>query len=849
MPFENIYGPLLDAATLIPDHQQELITKRGFSDATIANAKLGSGGPHLTEFEDKFLKLLEQGEFREQDLVASGVFIPDGKRIRLNPILLRSKNTLEGKDISNILIPYLNENGNPYIIRPHKLGFKDIPSEIYQDLNLKEKPSEIILTEGEFKAIAGIQYGFPTIAVPGISSFSEKKFPDFIKKLNDHGVNRIIIMFDNETKDDPVFPSRFKENPHDRYDTQFYAYYMAQRLEKEAKEVLIAVLPDSWKIDGKIDIDGAAAQMKTLGEMKKVIYDALPRDEYLRSLPAEASQNVRRKMNQKYHRSKVKREFNRYVVTRQKGKTSWEEPISNFIIRIIATHSGSEGVRREAEFVNEIGKKSDTIMLTSDDMSSADSFRGFALNNGDYIWRGTTEDLLTIWESEFLMLQEGRYIREIDHLGWIDKEKLWMFGNIAIKDDGSEIRPDKNDIFWLEKKGVKIAPLNIAAGVHDVQGIPYIHTGGGFDALEFQKRMGETIGKSETNLLFGWISSVVFMEEIFEIYRSFPFLFVTGRAWSGKSTIAEWTANFFGIENAAKAISQTTPVAIQRSLAYYSCLPICLDEYRNTKDVVYKNGFLRTVYNRQSSGKGVKDSNHGLRDAKVRGTLILVGEETPKDAALLSRCIVIFVSKSKRQQNSFAWFQKNRLKFSGHIYKMLKDKPKNTTSFLKSLTEWQSFFNDKGIDDRTSINYATVVAGHNMVFGDDIEFADWLAGETKNVQGDHYEEQAVNVFMDDLLAIKTKNLINDEYWLEKDGKIYLYFHGLIQVWAQEYRKTRGDDAFKESSIRAYLKEEPGFISANTSFRIKGHMKKCVVFSAEKCSDDLKALVSEPIMLP
>ncbi len=852
MAFEKIYGLLMEAATLTEEHRRELITKRGFSDATIKLARLGSGGPHLEAFEDQCLKLVETGEIREQDLVLSGVFIHDGKRARLNPILLNAKNKIDSSEFSNILIPYINEKEEVYLVRPHKLGFKDIPSEIYQEKNLAGDPAEIILTEGEFKAIAGVQYHFPTIAVPGISSFAENKFPILIKMLKAHKVQRIIIVFDNETKDDPNIPGRFKAELNKRYDTQFYAYYMASKLEKDGGfQVAIATLPEGWKDEtGKIDIDGCAAQLKPEGEMKKVIYDAIPRNEYLRELKGDAKQIVLRKNQQKYHRSKIHKEFNKYVVTKHTQKGSVDVNISNFVINVLATHETHDGIKRELQFTNEFGKRSSGFTIPHDAMASGDAFRSFALSKGDFIWRGSTDDLLTIWESEFLMMDEGRYITESDHLGWIEKKKLWLFGNVAIKEDGTEIRPDNNNIFWLEKEGVKAVPLNISSGkTLDTQGIPYIHTGGGFDIGEFKKNLSKTLGENEANIIIGWITSVIFMEEIFEIYRSFPFLFITGRAWSGKSTIAEWVANFFGIENASKAISQTTPVAIQRSLAYYSCLPTCLDEYRNTKEIVYKNGFLRNVYNRQGSGKGVKDSSYGLRDAKVRGTLILTGEETPKDTALLSRCIVIFVSHSKRLENHFAWFQKHRLKFSGHIYNVIKDKAKLRNSFLKSLHEWRDFFNTKDVDDRTAINYATVVAGHNIIFGDDINFADWLVGETKNVQGEHYEEQAVSVFLDDLAALKTQGKIDDKYWAVHNEKIYLYFHGLHQIWSEQFRKSRGDEAFKEASIRSYMKEEPGYSDINIKWNIKGQAKKCVVFRVKDAPDEIKELVGIGDLVP
>jgi len=845
MAFESIYNCLMGHALLLDSHREELIQKRGFSVEFIKKFRFGSGGQHVLGFESEMMTRLKAGEVSESDLIASGTFIHDGKTLQINPVLIREKNSIKNKDISNILIPYINGSGDVYLVRPHKMGLAGVPIEIYQEANLAANPSEIILTEGEFKAAAGMQYGIPTIAVPGISSFSEKEWPRLLKLLNDRGIKKVVVMFDNDTKDDVNLPG-YKDKPYDRYDTQFYAFYMASRIEKEAKDVVIATLPDSWKVNGKIDIDGALGQLKLAGEIKKIIYDALPKNAYLASLDTEARQVVLRKMNQKYHRAKVKKEFNRYVVTRHRGKTSWDEPISNFVMKVLATHETPEGVKREVEFINEFGNRSSGFTIGPPEMGASDTFRTFALSKGDYIWRGTVEDLLTIWQSEFLMMDEGRYIIESDHVGWIEREKLWLFGNVAIKADGTELRPDKNGIFWLDKRGIKPVSLMNTTGKNVcAEGIPYLHTAG-IDLLEIRELLSETIGKNEASVLLGWITAMVFMDDIFELYRSFPFLFITGRWQSGKSTIAEWVSNFFGMEEAGKSISQTTAVAIQRSLSYYSCLPVYLDEYRNTKDVRYKDGFLRNVYNRQGAGKGLKES-FGLRDAKIRGTLIVAGEETPKDGALQSRCIIVFVSQHNRVKNHFAWFMKNRHLFSGHMYSMLKNKASKTTSFMTELETWKQFFTDNEINDRVALNYATVVAGNTAAFGsDDIEFANWLKKETHDIQSEHAEEQAVAVFLDDLAVLKTRKLVDDNYWSIVGNNIYFYFHGLHQIWAQEFRKTRGEEAFKESSIRAYLREEAGYLDMNSPWRIKGQLKKCMVFNYDKASEEIKNLVEPNI---
>lgn len=812
-----IYQILMSKCRLLPHHEKELREKRGFSSETIKRCKFVSGGEYLLEFEKDILS------HSREELISSGICLESGGKVQLSPLLLEDR----------ILIPYLNKEGVVYYLRPHKLGLKGVPVEIYQELNAAER---VILTEGEFKATAAMQLGFPAIAVPGISSFSYVHFERLVRFLNTHKVKHIVVMFDNEVKDDPRYPKRYKENPMVRYDTQFYAYYMAKSLSREGFSCKIAVLPDAWRIDGKIDIDGALAQGKTHQDFLH-IQEKDP-NTYLAELPKEAYSIIKRKLALKYFKSHIRKEFGKYVATRRRGKTEYEEAISNFTIKITATHDTIDGMIREVVFINEFGDKTPSFSIAPESMCGSDSFSTFCLSKGNYIWRGTKEDLYNIWESEFLQDNDRRIV-EPDHLGWVPSEKMWIFGNVAFKDN-KELRPDDSHIFWVGNRGLKPVPLAVTTGKMAIsEGIPYLHLSD-FNTVEAHEKLSDTIGRQQANLCIGWITAVLFLEDVFQLYGCFPFLFITGRRGSGKSTIAEWLMNFYGIENAGKMASDSTPVYIQRCLSYYSSLPVFIDEYRNTKQVTYKNGFLRNAYNRQSAGKGIR-SQFGVREAKIRGTLLLSGEETPEDNALLTRCVVVFVSEKKRQRNHFNWFMKNRIKFSNHTLRILREYEAKRKVFLKVLDEAKNYFTEHDTDDRTAINYATVAAGYACVMGEDIDFAEWLASETKRVNKEYYSEQAVEIFLEDLLVLKTLKKIPEGLAEVDDNYIYLYFNGLYTIWAQEYRKTKGTEPFKASAIRDYLREEEGFLSPSKNIRIGGVQRRCIVFDRIYAPDTVKAL--------
>lgn len=820
-----IYEFIASHGKLTKEHKEELKTKRGLSDETIKKLRFFSGGKYLLNIEQKLVE-----DFDRESLLAAGVCVSSGRGLTLSPMLLDER----------IIISYLNAAGKCYLLRPHKFGLRGVPVEIYcPDWNLDKN---IVMTEGEFKAAAASQLGFSAIAIPGIASFSKENLKRLLSFLNEAKVRDICILFDNEIKDDPKFRN-YKENPSDRHDTEFYAYYMARQLDKEGFRAQIGTLPDSWRVDGKVDIDGALAQGKTREDLGSVVVSSLTAKNYVESLSREAKTVIRRKMSLKYFRSHIRKEFGKYVATRRRGKTEWDEEISNFTMKIVATHQTSEGIIREIQFTNEFGDHSSCFAIGPESMGGSEGFTTFCFRHGNFIWRGTKDDLSNIWEGLFLE-DDGRHIIEPDHVGWIESEKMWVFGNVAIDAEGREMRPDKNHIFWMEKKGIKPVPLGVTSGKMQIsEGLPYVSLSA-CDIDEIRRRLADTIGEIEALKCLGWASGIPYLEDVYDKYGCYPFLFITGRTGSGKSTIAEWITCLFGIEDAGKSLPQTTVVAIQRALGYYSSLPVFLDEFRNTSDISFKTGFLRNVYNRQSSGKGIK-SNFGIREAKVRGTLIIAGEETPHDNAILNRSILIEVIKKNRVTNHFDWFTRNKTKFSHHMFRLIKNKKQNIDLFMRVLSEAKDFLtHNEGVDDRTAVNHAALCAGHAVTFGEkDVKFADMIVSEAKKTNVEYQRDNIIHTFIKDLQVLAHKGDLKDHYWKIHERVLYLYFEGLYNIWSADARR-RGVDTFKASSVRGYFKEENGFMGQSIKRKINGYLRNCIALNIDECDEEIRNLVDE-----
>lgn len=768
--------------------------------------------------------------FKKEDLIAAGIFLPDkkGGGAHLDPILLDDR----------IVIPYLDKDGVATLLRPHKLGLKNVPVQIYQPYNVSRET--LIITEGEFKAAAAWQLGASCIAVPGVASYSGAHYPELIKFLNEFKIKAICIVFDNEVKDDPKFKN-YKPDVMDRYDTQYYAFIMAKALNKDGFTTTIGTLPDSWMFQGKIDLDGALAAGKTIADIDAVCKRSVNPKEYYDNLEAEAKEVIRKKEAKRYFRTHIRVDFGKYVAKRFNGKREWDEEISNFTLKVVATHQTAEGIIRELRITNEFGRSHSFFAIRPEDMMGNDSFSTFCARHGNFIWKGRKEDLYSIWEYEFLN-DSGRHIMEPDCIGWLPEEKIWTFGNVAFVPEG-ELRPDDHGIFWTEKCGFKPVPLGVSSGKNVIsEGIPYLSlTKCDFEAL--QGKLGESIGDFEAAVCLGWSFSVLFMEEVFKNYGCFPFLFITGRRRSGKSTVAEWIMNLFGLENSGKQAGDTTSVAVQRYMSYYSSLPLFMDEYRNDQKVTNKNGLFRNAYNRQSAGKGMK-ADFGIREAKVRGTLIIAGEETPNDNALLTRCVTVQVSELSRKVNNFDWFNKNRNRMSSFTYEILANRKTYLEKYIARLNKDKAEITNLLNDDRMGINMAVVSAGAWTLLGENKAFAKAFVMDITAAKATQESENAVAVFFADVQALSfDRSLKLQDYWDVSDGKIYLYFHGLYNIWARDYQGRNRETPFKADAIRNYLRDEAGFLNTSYPHRLKGGLCKCVVFSEGSAPDFIKELVT------
>lgn len=295
MPHKNLWHLFWQRTSLSAKDHATLMKDRGFSPEIIREFGLRSNTPNN---RDILLSLQDDADLDE--LLAEGLWKEDRNGIRPQGQYCGWGPTDEKDEKGNVvfevverpLIPYLDEDGIPFYVRPHKgnpgkLHDPLAAEELYEDEQDEEDAETcaahvfcpyslakmldinngvLILTEGEFKAIALYQCGFAAIACPGITFIANAAFRrELVAMLRKWRVREMIILFDNEDKGNPAFVKRYKADPRRRWDTVKYAEYVVRALRKDYffrrdGGCLIGKLPDEWMVDGKADCDGILAK-------------------------------------------------------------------------------------------------------------------------------------------------------------------------------------------------------------------------------------------------------------------------------------------------------------------------------------------------------------------------------------------------------------------------------------------------------------------------------------------------------------------------------------------------------------------------------------------------------------
>ena len=799
-PNEAIYSELIAAMTLNDADRAKLKNERGFTDTTIDTLQFKSACPANAEIVEHLVEKYGLASMFECSLI-------DQDR---KPVYQVTRDGM-------VVIPYLRHDlKSVYFLKSHKYGnLTGIPSMPYCDKLMATMDDTIILCESEYKAAAMWQMGYRALGLGGVATFTGEHLPELVKMVN--RVNKVIILFDTEIKDDPLFKN-YKQDFRSRYAQFIWSYILGKRLEMAFKDsgqdgprVLIASLPESWMEENKADIDGCLARGKSRADFDAILRDAIEPGLYRKyiKIPPEHVPWVNKRMDVAFKTRAIYDKFNCYytLITRPR-QDPYEKQISNFTMQIVNNVMCGKEMHRDIAFVNQYQQRATLYDLKPEQISSSNAFKTACVGLGEFTWSGNDQQLTTIFDTLFLDTDTVP-VHMLDLIGRDESRKVWFFENMAIRDDGSEYVPDDEATFKIGSEGVRIQPLSknsLPSLSKEPMDIPEIikvfHDGWGIPGL----------------LAFCYAVSSIFSNPIFAKYRSFPFALIYGERNSGKTTLSDAMCSLLGFpqHNVAMNISGTTQVAVMRNLAYYSSLPCRFDELRNDKKTEDKQSIMRSIFNRQAESKGLR-ATFGVREVEVKGTFCLIGEERPSDPALRSRCIPMYTVNSHKTQGTYdaaKWLFERSPKLSYVAYHLIKNYVKFSEQILADMDATRQGLAKLATietDFRTQTHYAMVMAALGLVLPVEKaaaymkEFVDGF----KKYSSELDRESVLYKFFEDIGTMQATGVDTSRFMVLDGGHAVIYLQGLYAEWFKWKMQHGGiKSLMTDHTIKEYFLHQP-----------------------------------------
>lgn len=839
---------------LKPEHRERLKTKRGFTDEFIDLAKFRSCGAHSTPIVTDLLQ-----QFGVEACVKCGVAVIPGAGM---PAVANSQLLEEDWD----LIPYQNEFGEVFHLRPHRFGFAGVPIKPYFAGTGHEGQHFAVLAESEYKAVASLQMGIPSVGLPGISSCWGEHFDSLTESLVSEGITQLSVCFDNEVKNDPAFPKYYKDKPEKRWETPKYAILMAKRLTDTHLfgQVKVATLPGAWRVEGKADIDGALAAGKTPEEYQAVVNEAIHPNAYFDTLCDEAKRIITPSLAE-YDLSKhIRRYGGKYQVYRPDEKSNKEwETVSDFTLSFIARVSDKENTERDVELVSaNMGSEaeSEIFRLKPKAMASLREFREFLYGSGHgaYDFSGNDHDMRMM-----IKLEHARSFNNVvyqpDHIGKIDNEDVWLFGNGALI-GGVWTPADKYGISWNGAKGFRAAHA-VNAHKHRKPGDqpdPYLPTpdfdhAANVDLRDIGKRLFKNYGGAEMQgyealTAYAWNLAAIFSRDIDARYRFFPVMYLLGQPSSGKTRLGMWLLAMHGIQSSGSNADVGTAVSLERQMSFYSAVPAFFDEMRDHSSrnpaARIKDALLRSNYDRQSISKGLRSLGAETRTVEVRAPILVGGEHRPGDEALNTRCLfAVFKTispdeiASGRFGSEYEWFSSACTTILPRVLPHVLLHGPAAETMLAAIAENQNYLRGTSTaEPRTIQNYAVVAAAYNLMIdpADELGFNPWLKKHCASVREQRLLDSVSERFLGSLPTMDAEGRIKRDIHFKTDaGQLYLNFSECYNIWFKN-QPGFGEGLPNSASVRMQLVQSQCCVSKQS--RIGAYNGKCLVFqlSEEIC---------------
>lgn len=204
------------------------------------------------------------------------------------------------------------------------------------------------------------------------------------------------------------------------------------------------------------------------------------------------------------------------------------------------------------------------IAFTHKTISAASDFKKSAMRIPGAQFTGSTTDL--DWLYNDWTRYNTKEVRTLDFVGYDKASKTYVFNNFAVE-SGRIHTLNKQSFFQLKKQGIKTT-VDIKQTLSEKNNSEWVH--------DFKIAFG-----IKGIVALSWWFGCLFVEQVREQHRSYPFFELVGEAASGKSSLVDFMWKLYGKEGESFNPNSSTLAGRTRKMAEVANFPVVFNETDN----------------------------------------------------------------------------------------------------------------------------------------------------------------------------------------------------------------------------------------------------------------------------
>lgn len=447
-------------------------------------------------------------------------------------------------------------------------------------------------------------------------------------------------------------------------------------------------------------------------------------------LQAIDNERKKREEKEKETREKDENDLNRkygfyishgcYMSITEKGSVyEW----SNFTMQPLFHIKDNINPKRIYKIMNAMNNE-ELVELKQEDLISLAKFKQKVEGLGNFIWKASEKELTKL---KSYLYEKTRTATEITQMGW-QRGGFFAFGN-GIFDGEKFIETDEFGIVNIKGKGNFYLPSNSKIYRTDPKLFTFekqfVHLNlSSVSITEFTEQLFKVYGDNG-RVGFCFYLATLFRDVVTSTTANhwFPILNLFGPKGSGKSELGHTLLSLFTISYTAPNIQNSTPSALNDTVAASANALAHIDEYKNDLDVRLLE-FLKGLWDGTGRTRMNMDLDKKKETTAVDAGIILSGQEMPTaDIALFSRLIFLQFPRSEfsneEKLNYKALLDMRSLGLTHITIELLKQRKHFehawTTAFRKAQDDVAKELGSHKGEDRIMNNWCVPLAALNVL--------------------------------------------------------------------------------------------------------------------------------------